>query len=244
MQVDASFVKDQSQLTQVTPLPCLITVCVEADLSNQVTWVHVSCHNRDRLHPLESRLLPKGQWLDWDMQTYSENTHRNVCSVQIHHQFSVQSGFSLSFVSASSTSSSSVSTHAAKHIIQVSCFHTPQNISLPTPKNHTYSFPQGPSPSIYHWLSCPEKIPCLANINDCELSPVGVTFGWDACLYSKTMSHYCTADSSSAAAGTKFSAAAVLLLLNVCFVRQKMLFLPSNASYLNVLSAIATLDLI
>lgn len=138
---------------------------------------------------------------------------------------------------SSSSSSSSVSIHAAKNRIQVSRFHTPQNVSLPTPKKHTYSLPQDPSLSIYHWLSCPEKIPCLANINDCELSAVGVTFGWDACLYSKTMSHYCTADSFSAVA-------AILLLLNVWFVKQKMPFLPSNTSYFNFLSAIATLDLI
>lgn len=61
----------------------------------------------------------------------------------------------------------------------------------------TYSLPQEPSPSICHWLSCPEKVPCLANRNDGELSPVGASFGRDACLYSKIMWRYCAADSCS-----------------------------------------------
>lgn len=64
---------------------------------------------------------------------------------------------SVSFMSASS-SSSSLSTHAAKNRIQASCFHTEENVSLPTPKKHIYSLPQDPSLSIYRWLSCPEKI--------------------------------------------------------------------------------------
>lgn len=65
------------------------------------------------------------------------------------------------------------------------------------PFTKSYSCLQEPSLSICCWLSCSERISCLANINDCELSPVGACLGRDACLYSKTLSHYFIEDNFS-----------------------------------------------
>lgn len=72
------------------------------------------------------------------------------------------------------------------------CFHSPN--STLSPRKHSYSCLQEPSLSIYRWLSCSERSPCLANINDREVSPVGVCFGRDIPLYSETQSHCFTVD--------------------------------------------------
>lgn len=121
-----------------------------------------------------------------------------------------------------------------QHRILSCCF--PHSKLCSVPQKHSYSCFLEPSLSIYCWLSCPQRIPCLANINDCEVSPVGVCFGRDACL---KPSHIILLLTLSVLLGLKSSIKVIFLFyqsLNVCFansvfLQKKFFFLLSKTSH-------------